>query len=390
MESGFTAIPNGLFEAVLTYNCPPAQKELIFALIRLTMGYQKQKRALSLSYIAHFLKEDRSNVAKKIAELERRKVIIVSDNSGSDSAEPRIIGVNTFYKQWLDIPSVKKRQGKKKPPLNAPPQKEEPKKEVPKKESSVSHEPEAERAETTENASIPAEKQENASESTSKPGCSGKLEAYNSENSAADAVVKITTPPVVNSTTNKEISPCFPINKTAAAALKKRTPPEFSSGRENYHRHPEEEKLQQQQRQQNELLQKNFRDDELMLDRQLMFLFLDCLSREANSYELRKIKEHILDDTRFSHSENFDIVIEAFERAAIVAEDKKTTPYLLGIIKSMKQDKLRQKEEKLKKLKKEEAGSQGKKHGDHFTPWDEAGFSLIDEFNKISKERITR
>ncbi|HEX2867305.1 MAG TPA: replication protein [Ignavibacteriales bacterium] len=303
MKAGFTAVPNDLFEAALRFKCPAGHKEVIFAVIRLTEGYHKPERAISISYLAKFLIVDRSNVSKRLQYLIKCNVL--KETSCPNCIEARHIEINRNFKEWI------------------------PGKKVPLKGK-------------TSKKNLPA--------ATEEVQVCTALEFFSAKPTETTTVADSTTPPVVESTTNKDTSSHLSKNKTAAVAVVLKKGGVVKS-------HP------QQQNNGN-------------LEEELKAIFEHSLGRKPNIDEVYELKKQVIKDERFSETENIIILRNAFHRAAICEEAKKHMVYILGIIRSMKQDILKQRD---KALKSQETYAAEKPK---FTSWEDAGFSLIEDYRR--------
>ena len=97
-ENGFTPIANELIEAILRYNCPGNQKDVIWALIRMSYGYRRKECELALGYLSRMLNRDRSTISRDVRKLIKRGIISVVRKS--DYNNPRLIALNKNYDNW--------------------------------------------------------------------------------------------------------------------------------------------------------------------------------------------------------------------------------------------------------------------------------------------------
>lgn len=306
MKPGFTAVPNDLFEAALRFKCPAGHKEVIFALIRLIEGYHQTERAVSISYLSKFLKQDRSNIAKRLKSLIESNVL--KEAAGPGYTEARSLKINRNYGEWKPVKGCT--------------------------------------AKSKHDSTAEGGKKVHAGTNASVPGKN-------------TTVAESTTHPVVNNTTNKNTSSLpHEFKNDDAEALKKRAGAGSSSGRiEN----PE-----------------TFEENDLT--EFLCRIFERSTGRRPNYDELFEFRKQIVSDERFDKKENLEIFRKALHRAAICDESRKSTVYILGIIKSMKLDILKKRHMQQKHSEEQEAIPRGR------TSWAEAGYSLLDDFNKLKQK----
>jgi len=99
VENGYTRIANELFEAVLQYNCPGRQRDIIFAVIRFTYGFRKIETELPIKKIANFLHRKKEHVSKDFNKLVKNNVIIIIQEAFFN--KPRIVSLNKNYEEWI-------------------------------------------------------------------------------------------------------------------------------------------------------------------------------------------------------------------------------------------------------------------------------------------------
>lgn len=297
---GFTAIPNDLFEAVLRYKCPGGQKEVIFAIMRLTLGYQRPAVSVSISSLAKFLGANKSHTGEYVRRLIEKNVLRVTTPPTFHTA--RALGINKNFSAWLQEPD-----GIKEPPA----------------EKSVSSEHENHQVSPTD--TVPVE----GTQCVPDNGTIHRNTPY----------LKNTRPEIIEEeeVLNKE----SPVKDTDTPPL----PPGNASPVE--------------------------------LEIFIKSLFKTCLGYKSNRFERRAIRKQVCQDERFTRDENLKIVQDAFYKAAIVELPKRNTPYVLGIIRSMKMELLRQRE------KQKAAGQLHMQCQKEFIPWSETGFSLREDIEKL-------
>jgi len=101
LENGYTRIANELLEAILKYNCPGNQKDIIWAVIRLSYGFSKKDAVISVSYLSKMLNRDKSTISKDLNSLIDKKVLTVIKEA--DFSTPRTIALNKDYSFWVGM-----------------------------------------------------------------------------------------------------------------------------------------------------------------------------------------------------------------------------------------------------------------------------------------------
>lgn len=104
IDKNFTQVPNDLLEAIIKYDCSKTNKEIIFAVIRLTYGYHREYFPISLSLLAHLLQKDRANISRNLNRLIALNVIHVHNRNENNKA--KIISVNSKFEEWYGYPVV--------------------------------------------------------------------------------------------------------------------------------------------------------------------------------------------------------------------------------------------------------------------------------------------
>jgi phage replication O-like protein O len=104
IESGYTRIANELLDAIIAYPFSRREFAIVFALIRVTYGYQKKEDAISGWQLSEMTGIDRSHVSKTITELIEKKVVNRSDSGRiSHGQNVPFLSINKHYKQWATV-----------------------------------------------------------------------------------------------------------------------------------------------------------------------------------------------------------------------------------------------------------------------------------------------
>jgi phage replication O-like protein O len=104
IESGYTRIANELLDAIIAYPFSRREFAIVFALIRVTYGYQKKEDAISGWQLSEMTGIDRSHVSKTVADLVEKNIIRKSDSGRiSHGQSVPFLSINKHYKQWLTV-----------------------------------------------------------------------------------------------------------------------------------------------------------------------------------------------------------------------------------------------------------------------------------------------
>ena len=104
IESGYTRIANELLDAIIAHPFSRREFAIVFALIRVTYGYQKKEDAISGWQLSEMTGIDRSHVSKTITELIEKKVVNRSDSGRiSHGQNVPFLSINKHYKQWVTV-----------------------------------------------------------------------------------------------------------------------------------------------------------------------------------------------------------------------------------------------------------------------------------------------
>lgn len=98
-ENGYTRIANELYDSILKLKCTGLQKELIFAVIRFTYGFNRKESALSLRFLAQYLARPYNKISKTLNDLIEMNIIRIKQdyNKGHIS---RVLELNKDYDNW--------------------------------------------------------------------------------------------------------------------------------------------------------------------------------------------------------------------------------------------------------------------------------------------------
>jgi phage replication O-like protein O len=104
IESGYTRIANELLDAIIAHPFSRREFAIVFALIRVTYGYQKKEDAISGWQLSEMTGIDRSHVSKTITELIEKNVVNRSDSGRiSHGQNVPFLSINKHYKQWATV-----------------------------------------------------------------------------------------------------------------------------------------------------------------------------------------------------------------------------------------------------------------------------------------------
>jgi phage replication O-like protein O len=104
IESGYTRIANELLDAIIAYPFSRREFAIVFALIRVTYGFNKKEDAISGWQLSEMTGIDRSHVSKTVAELTEKNILIKSDSGRiSHGQNVPFLSINKHYKQWLTV-----------------------------------------------------------------------------------------------------------------------------------------------------------------------------------------------------------------------------------------------------------------------------------------------
>lgn len=101
LKNGFTKIPNFLLETILSYKCSGRQKELLFAIVRLTYGYHRESAEIALSLLSKMINQDKATVSKNINILVSKKVLLIKSEASFN--KPRVISINLSINEWAGL-----------------------------------------------------------------------------------------------------------------------------------------------------------------------------------------------------------------------------------------------------------------------------------------------
>ena len=99
VQRGFTRFPNTLLDALCRFHCSGGQKDVLLAIIRLTIGYNRDSREVGVSRLAKMIRRDKGKVASDLRELIKRKVVLVE--SEHSSTKSKTLMINGDVSQWV-------------------------------------------------------------------------------------------------------------------------------------------------------------------------------------------------------------------------------------------------------------------------------------------------
>jgi phage replication O-like protein O len=104
-ENGFTMIAHELLEAIIRYPCSGGQKDIILATIRLTYGFHRKERELSIGFLARITGRHKNKVAEDITSLICKRVLL--EVTPATFSNGRTIALNKDYEQWVSGKSLR-------------------------------------------------------------------------------------------------------------------------------------------------------------------------------------------------------------------------------------------------------------------------------------------
>lgn len=98
-RQGFTQINNDVLEALMKVKLNGTQSNILFAVIRYTMGFHREEHRLSITYLSKAVAKDKTQVNRELTGLIDRRIISVI---GFTEDGTRILSINTKHEEWLD------------------------------------------------------------------------------------------------------------------------------------------------------------------------------------------------------------------------------------------------------------------------------------------------
>lgn len=98
LKGNFTTVPNNILEALIKAKVSGTEIDVILAIIRTTLGYQKELAEIAYLYLSKQTGLDRSYCIKLVKNLRRRK--IVKKISGDSKTSKNWLGINSNTNEW--------------------------------------------------------------------------------------------------------------------------------------------------------------------------------------------------------------------------------------------------------------------------------------------------
>ncbi len=93
--SGFIKIDNALFDAIMSANFTKLERKIIDAIIRLTIGYNKQSAVITTRKIAQMTQSSQPHIAHNLSKLIKNNVVIIAGEYHF-----RLLQLNNNYTNW--------------------------------------------------------------------------------------------------------------------------------------------------------------------------------------------------------------------------------------------------------------------------------------------------
>jgi len=94
-REGYTKIANSILRAIYRSSFNATEMRIIFAIIRMTLGWNKESKIITYSYLAKEVNLDKRNVRRAVSRLVEVKVII-KNKTGRNN----MIGLNQVPTSW--------------------------------------------------------------------------------------------------------------------------------------------------------------------------------------------------------------------------------------------------------------------------------------------------
>lgn len=101
IEDGYLKLANEIQRHLCKFRIPGEQRQVLDAIILQTYGWNKKEEKISMSYIAELTGLKRPNVARALASLIEKKIVIKTDNSYINSWR-----LNKNIKEWKVLSKV--------------------------------------------------------------------------------------------------------------------------------------------------------------------------------------------------------------------------------------------------------------------------------------------
>ncbi len=113
VQNGYTRIANEILEKVMQTPFNGTQFRILLAVWRLTYGFRRKEHEMSVSFLSNYINSSRSQVARELANLIERNILLVSDTGRRNT---RVIQFNKNYEDWIEFaPKPTKKAVAKKP-----------------------------------------------------------------------------------------------------------------------------------------------------------------------------------------------------------------------------------------------------------------------------------
>lgn len=99
IENGYTRISNELLEAILRAKFQYQELKILFAIMRMTYGWQKKEAQISYGALSRALCYARQNILISCKSLERDRVIKIARGEGRFNTN--VVSINKNYSEWL-------------------------------------------------------------------------------------------------------------------------------------------------------------------------------------------------------------------------------------------------------------------------------------------------
>lgn len=104
IENGYTRIANELLDAIVRYPFTRREFAIVFAVIRITYGFNKKEDAISGWQLSELTGIDRSHISKTINDLVSKNIILRSDRCRvSHGQNVPFLSINKHYKTWITV-----------------------------------------------------------------------------------------------------------------------------------------------------------------------------------------------------------------------------------------------------------------------------------------------
>lgn len=95
LEDTYTRVPNCLIEAIMDYRFNVTEHNIIWFIIRMTYGWNREKASISYGVLSRRLNSDIRYIKRLIKRLKNNQVILIES-----TGKINLIGLNKDYKSW--------------------------------------------------------------------------------------------------------------------------------------------------------------------------------------------------------------------------------------------------------------------------------------------------